>query len=76
MKETTPSATAELVCSWRALEATLPAGQRILNDPLPSGFAKGGVNELDKLLPEYYSLRGWDAEGVPGSQKLSELGLG
>ena len=48
---------------------------RILQDPLPSGFAKGGVNELDKLLPEYYGLRGWDAEGVPGSQKLSELGL-
>ena len=48
---------------------------RILKDPVPSGFAKGGVNELDKLLPEYYDLRGWDAEGVPGSAKMSELGL-
>jgi aldehyde:ferredoxin oxidoreductase len=27
------------------------------------------------MLPEYYQLRGWDEEGVPTSDKLSELGL-
>ncbi|MGR3914905.1 MAG: aldehyde ferredoxin oxidoreductase family protein [Gammaproteobacteria bacterium] len=52
---------------------TLPP--RMLKDPLPSGFAKGGVTELDVLLPEYYKLRGWDANGVPRKQKLQALGL-
>ena len=33
-----PSATAEMVCYWRALEATLPPEQRILNDPFARGF--------------------------------------
>ena len=49
---------------------------RMLNDPLPSGFAKGGVNQLDQLLPEYYQLRGWTPEGVPSEKKLTSLGLG
>jgi len=52
---------------------TLPP--RMLKDPLPSGFAKGGVAELEVLLPEYYKLRGWDANGVPGKAKLRALGL-
>ena len=52
---------------------TLPA--RMLNDPVPSGFAKGGVVELDVLLPQYYELRGWDEEGVPTKGKLKSLGL-
>ncbi len=52
---------------------TLPP--RILTVPMPSGPAKGKVCELDVMLPEYYQLRGWDAEGVPTKDKLGELGL-
>jgi aldehyde:ferredoxin oxidoreductase len=52
---------------------TLPP--RILTVPMPAGPAKGKVCELDVMLPEYYQLRGWDAEGVPTAGKLSELGL-
>ncbi len=52
---------------------TLPP--RMLNDPLPSGFAKGGVAELDVLVPQYYETRGWDESGIPTSGKLAELGL-
>jgi aldehyde:ferredoxin oxidoreductase len=52
---------------------TLPP--RILTEPMPAGPAKGKVCELDVMLPEYYQLRGWDAEGVPTAEKLSELGL-
>jgi len=48
---------------------------RIIKEPMPSGPAKGKVVELDKMLPEYYSLRGWDNEGVPTKEKLKELGL-
>jgi aldehyde:ferredoxin oxidoreductase len=52
---------------------TLP--KRILEEPLPSGPAKGEVNRLGEMLPEYYRLRGWDAEGRITQEKLRELGL-
>jgi aldehyde:ferredoxin oxidoreductase len=52
---------------------TLPP--RMLHEPLPDGPAKGRVAELDKMLPEYYEARGWDAEGNPTPEKLAELGL-
>jgi aldehyde:ferredoxin oxidoreductase len=31
--------------------------------------------ELDKLLDEYYMLRGWTPEGIPTSETLKRLGL-
>jgi aldehyde:ferredoxin oxidoreductase len=52
---------------------TLPP--RILKDPVPAGFNKGGVCELDVMIPQYYAARGWDAEGVPSPQKLKSLGM-
>uniref|UniRef100_A0A7C3J2M4 Aldehyde ferredoxin oxidoreductase n=1 Tax=Candidatus Methanomethylicus mesodigestus TaxID=1867258 RepID=A0A7C3J2M4_9CREN len=52
---------------------TLP--KRMLSEPLPDGGCSGMVVELDKMLPEYYRLRGWDENGVPTPQKLIELGL-
>ena len=52
---------------------TLPP--RMLKDPVKIGPAKGHVNKLDVMLPEYYELRGWDAEGRPTPDKLKELGL-
>lgn len=48
---------------------------RLLKDPMPGGPAKGLVVKLEKMLPEYYELRGWDKEGVPTKEKLRELGL-
>ena len=52
---------------------TLP--KRILEEPLPSGPAKGKVNRLGEMLPEYYALRGWDKDGNVTPEKLKELGL-
>ncbi len=52
---------------------TLPP--RMLSEPMPEGPAKGHVVELDRMLPEYYRLRGWDENGVPTQEKLAELGL-
>lgn len=31
--------------------------------------------EFEKMLDEYYALRGWDENGVPTKEKLGELGL-
>jgi aldehyde:ferredoxin oxidoreductase len=52
---------------------TLP--KRILEEPLPSGPAKGQVNKLGEMLPEYYQLRGWTTDGRITQEKLKELGL-
>lgn len=52
---------------------TLPP--RMLEEPLPDGPGKGQVCRLGEMLPEYYQLRGWDENGIPTPEKLSELGL-
>jgi aldehyde:ferredoxin oxidoreductase len=62
-----------LSAGFTAADDTLP--DRLLKDPCPSGTAKGKVNELDKMLPEYYGLRGWTEDGRPTSETLERLGL-
>lgn len=50
--------------------------ERMLKEPLPSGPSKGYVVNLERMLNEYYTLRGWDLEtGYPTRKKLVELGL-
>ncbi len=52
---------------------TLP--KRLLKDAAKTGPAKGKVNDLGKMLPEYYQLRGWTKDGVPTNETLSRLAL-
>ncbi len=52
---------------------TLP--KRLLKDAAKTGPAKGMVNRLDEMLPQYYEIRGWSADGVPTSETLSRLGV-
>jgi aldehyde:ferredoxin oxidoreductase len=52
---------------------TIP--DRLLKEPMPREPAKGQIFELDKLLKDYYSVRGWDERGSPTREKLVELGL-
>ncbi len=54
-------------------EDTLP--QRVLKEAAKTGPATGKVNELSAMLPEYYKLRGWTAEGIPTNETLSRLAL-
>jgi len=50
--------------------------QRLLKEPSPSGRAKGHVVYLDKMLDEYYELRGWEkTTGLPAEKKLNDLRL-
>jgi len=51
---------------------------RVMHEPIPAGPSKGRFcppEELSKMLDRYYELRGWDRNGVPTPEKLSELGL-
>ena len=48
---------------------------RLKTEAADSGPAKGLVSGIDKMLPEYYALRGWSEEGVPTASTLERLGL-
>ena len=55
---------------------TLP--YRTLHEPLPDGPAKGqfiGEENLNRMLNEYYDLRGWDRSGIPTEETLKKYGL-
>ncbi|MDH3637810.1 MAG: aldehyde ferredoxin oxidoreductase family protein [Gammaproteobacteria bacterium] len=52
---------------------TLP--KRLLEEAANSGPAQGKVNELGKMLPEYYELRGWSADGTVTDETKQRLGL-
>ncbi|MBS3740507.1 MAG: aldehyde ferredoxin oxidoreductase family protein [Candidatus Cloacimonetes bacterium] len=49
--------------------------ERFLNDKLKTGSSRNRVVELDKMLNEYYELRGWDNEGKPTAETLAKLNL-
>jgi aldehyde:ferredoxin oxidoreductase len=52
---------------------TLP--KRLLKDAANVGPAQGRVNDLDKMLPEYYALRGWTADGQIKPETRQRFGL-
>ncbi len=52
---------------------TLP--ERLLTEPLTERAPTGQVSRVPEMLDEYYTLRGWDLEGIPTKEKLQELGL-
>ena len=58
---------------FTAKDDSLPP--RLLKEAAKTGPAKGLVNGLEKMLPEYYALRGWTAEGVPTNETLSRLAV-
>jgi aldehyde:ferredoxin oxidoreductase len=58
---------------FTAKDDTLPP--RLLLEGAKTGPAKGKVCELDKMLPEYYDLRGWTPDGVPTNETLERLHL-
>jgi aldehyde:ferredoxin oxidoreductase len=48
---------------------------KFLKEPMPDGGAKGEVFELDEMLDDYYTARGWGLDGLPARPKLEALGL-
>lgn len=65
--------TFNLTAGFTKNDDTLPP--RLLKEPVPAGAAKGKVVELDTMLKEYYSVRGWTEEGIPTEEKKKELSL-
>jgi len=52
---------------------TLP--KRLLKDAANVGPAKGRVNDLGEMLPEYYELRGWTPDGQIRDETRRRLAL-
>ena len=48
---------------------------RLKTEAAKTGPAKGKVNGIDIMRPEYYKARGWDDKGVPSKETLKRLGL-
>lgn len=48
---------------------------RLLHLARNDGMAAGVLPELDRMLEEYYLLRGWDENGIPSKEKLKQLNL-
>ena len=64
---------ARIAAGLTAKDDTLPP--RFMQEPMPEGPGKGQLVQLDKMLPEYYKLRGWSSKGVPSEKKLAELSI-
>ncbi len=62
-----------LEAGFTASDDTLP--KRLLKDAAEVGPAAGRTSELERMLPEYYRLRGWTGEGVPTNETVSRLAL-
>ena len=58
---------------FTSLDDNLPP--RLTTEPAKTGPAKGLVNGLATMLPEYYRVRGWDADGRPTPETSARLGL-
>jgi len=56
-----------------AADDTLP--KRLLTEPAKTGPAKGRVNDLAKMLPHYYEVRGWNPDGTLTPETRQRLGL-
>ncbi len=54
-------------------DETVP--QRIMEESLELDEARIGKERFEKMLSQYYELRGWDENGHPTKKKLKELGL-
>lgn len=49
---------------------------RFIKDPMPDGPGKGQIVDLEPMLNDYYTLRGWDLQtGLPTDKTMKRLSL-
>jgi len=53
---------------------TLP--ERFFTEDLPDGGGRIDRGEFERMLDEFYAIRGWDAGGRPRPEQLAAIGLG
>jgi aldehyde:ferredoxin oxidoreductase len=60
-------------CGISRKDDTLP--KRILTHRRGEGSAAENLPNLEAMLEEYYTIRGWDENGIPKRETLERLGL-
>jgi aldehyde:ferredoxin oxidoreductase len=58
---------------FTAADDSLP--QRLLTEAAKTGPGKGVVSKLPEMLPKYYEVRGWNADGTVKPETRERLGL-
>jgi aldehyde:ferredoxin oxidoreductase len=58
---------------FTAADDSLP--QRLLTEAAKTGPGKGVVSKLPEMLPKYYEVRGWNADGTIKPETRERLGL-
>ena len=58
---------------FRSTKADDSLPKRLLTEAAKTGPAKGQVNRLHEMLPQYYEIRGWTADGRPTADTLKRL---
>jgi len=48
---------------------------RFMEEELEEGSSRNRVVHLDKMLAEYYAIRGWDDNGIPTEETKKKLGI-
>ena len=54
----------------RPEQDTLP--HRFTSEPLEEGASKGQVVAIEKMVKDYYRLRGWDEQGRPPEKTVNQ----
>ncbi len=49
--------------------------KRLTKEALPDGGAASALPDIENMLPAYYKLRGWSADGIPTDDTLKRLDL-
>ena len=49
--------------------------ERFKTQPRPDGAAAGQLPDLDRILKDYYQIRGWSEAGFPAEETVKRLGL-
>jgi aldehyde:ferredoxin oxidoreductase len=48
---------------------------KFFRDPPPPNFVQLDESKFNKMIDEFYRLRGWNSEGIPSKETLHELNL-
>ncbi|MHA1437625.1 MAG: aldehyde ferredoxin oxidoreductase family protein [Promethearchaeota archaeon] len=58
---------------FRSKDDSLP--RRFLSEPLKEGASKDHIVPLNKMLKDYYYVRGWDENGIPTQETIEKLNI-
>lgn len=62
-----------VITGIRRKDDTVP--EKYFREPPPPPYSRLDHGKFNKMIDEYYKLRGWNSEGIPTKEELDRLGL-